>query len=359
MYLKNCWYAVAWSDELDKQILGRTVCEIKLALFRQADGAVAVVSGVCPHRFASLALGKRVSENHLECPYHGLRFDGSGRCVHNPHGPVPPRARLESYKAVERDALIWVWWGASVEADETLIPDFSCLSDPRYRRIHGTIVAQANYELLTDNLMDLSHVGFLHAGGLGNDAIQNGKHQVFQSGTTIDSNRWVPNAPAAPVWDALFSSNGKGVDHWLEMRWDPPASMLLDVGVTYPGQERRAGITQWGAHILTPLTSTSTMYFWSSTRDFAIDGPEMDLQIRSAVEHAFGVEDKPMIEDVQRNMGGASLEKLGALLLRSDKGAVLARRVLAELIAGKRQLLPTAPERPGRGALQSEDEVWP
>jgi phenylpropionate dioxygenase-like ring-hydroxylating dioxygenase large terminal subunit len=222
-----------------------------------------------------------------------------------------------------------------------LIPDFSCIGSERYRTIHGTIVTSGNYQLVTDNLMDLSHVGFVHAGGLGSAAIQSGQHEVFQSGTTIDSNRWCPDAPASPVWDALFGHYGKNVDHWLDMRWDAPASMLLDVGVAPAGNQRRNGITQWGAHILTPENESTTLYFWASVRDFALDSAEVDAQIRSAVEFAFGSEDKPMIEDVQRNMGGKSFEEMRPLLLPFDKGAVLARRLLADLLAGKKQLLPT------------------
>jgi len=342
MFLKDCWYATAWSDELKHEMLERTVCGEKLVLFRDAAGAPCALSGICPHRFASLARGKRVSPDRLQCPYHGLEFDSTGHCVHNPHGPVPPRVRLRRFKAAERHTLIWLWWGDPDRADESLIPDFACIEDSRYRTIHGTIMTHGNYQLVTDNLMDLSHVGFLHAGGLGSASIQSGRHEVLQSGTTIDSNRWCPDAPASPVWDALFGNYGKNVDHWLDMRWDAPASMLLDVGVAPAGLQRRDGITQWGAHILTPQDEATTVYFWASVRDFALDSAEVDGQIRSAIEYAFGSEDKPMIEDVQRNMGGKSFEELRPLLLPFDKGAVLARRVLADLIAGKKQLLPTA-----------------
>ena len=139
----------------------------------------------------------------------------------------------------------------------------------------------------------------------------------------------------------MFGNYNKNVDHWLDMRWDAPASMLLDVGVAPAGSQRRRGITQWGAHILTPESENSTLYFWASVRDFGLDDDEMDMQIRGAIEAAFGDEDKPMIEDVQRNMGGKSFEDMGPLLLPFDKGGVLARRVLTDLIAGKKQLLPT------------------
>lgn len=341
MFLKNCWYALAWSDELSHELLERKVCGEKLVLFRTDAGAPCVLSGVCPHRFASLARGKRLESDRLQCPYHGLQFDSSGRCVHNPHGATPPTARLRQYKAAERHTLVWLWWGDPAGADEKLIPDFSCLADEHYRTIRGTLVTAGHYQLVTDNLMDLSHVEFLHAGGLGSGTIHNREHQVFQTGTTIDSNLWCPDGPPSPVWDALFGHHGENVDHWLDMRWDAPASMLLDVGVALAGHQRRDGITQWGAHILTPEDETTTRYFWGSARDFALDSEEVDNQIRTAIEYAFGHEDKPMIEDVQRNMDGRSFEEMRPLLLPLDKGAVFARRALADLIAGKKALLPT------------------
>jgi len=341
VFLKDCWYAAAWEEELGDSLLERTICGEKLVLFRAGDGAPAALSGVCPHRFASLARGQRILPDRLQCPYHGLQFDRSGACVHNPHGTIPPAVRLKRYEAVGRHSLIWLWWGDPDAADEALIPDFSCIGSERYRTIRGMILARANYQLVTDNLMDLSHVGFLHAGGLGSESIQNGKHEVFQSGTTIDSNRWCPDAPASAVWDALFGNYGKNVDHWLDMRWDAPASMLLDVGVAPAGNRRRDGITQWGAHILTPESETSTLYFWASVRDFGLDNDAMDGQIRAAIEFAFGSEDKPMIEDVQRNMGGKSFDEMRPLLLPFDKGAILARRLLADLLSQKKSLLPT------------------
>src|SRR6267142_4203892 len=341
MFLKDCWHAAAWSDELAQGLLERTVGGEKLVLFRDATGAPAALSGICPHRFASLARGQRIEPDRLQCPYHGLQFDSAGQCVHNPHGPIPPSVRLRRYKAVERHTLVWLWWGDPEQSDERLIPDFSCIGSERYRTIHGTIVACGNYQLVTDNLMDLSHVGFLHAGGLGSAAIQSGQHEVFQSGTTIDSNRWCPDAPASPVWDALFGNYGKNVDHWLDMRWDAPANMLLDVGVAPAGRPRSEGIAMFGAHVLTPKTERETVYYWAAARDFALDSEAVDEGIRASITHAFEVEDKPIIEDVQQNMGARSFGEMKPLLMSFDKGGVLARRMLADLIDGKRRLQPT------------------
>ena len=341
MYLTNCWYAVGWAEEFGDRLVERQVCGEKLALFRKPDGHVAAIDGICPHRFASLAKGKIIGHEAVECPYHGIRFDSSGVCVHNPHGIIPPAARVRSYRAVERHSLLWLWWGNSEEADESLIPDFSCLTSAEYRTLHGTIATHAHYELVTDNLMDLSHVAFVHVGGIGGDSIQRGEHKVFVTATTIDSDRWCPDAPAPPVWDALFGNYGKNVDHWLNMRWDAPASMLLDVGVAPAGRPRSEGIAMFGAHVLTPKSERETVYYWAAARDFALDSEAVDEGIRASITHAFEVEDKPIIEDVQQNMGARSFGEMKPLLMSFDKGGVLARRMLADLIDGKRRLQPT------------------
>ncbi len=127
------------------------------------------------------------------------------------------------------------------------------------------------------------------------------------------------------------------------MRWDAPANMLLDVGVAPAGAARSGGISQWGANILTPVSQTETLYLWASTRDFALEDGAVDEMIRSAVDQAFALEDKPMIEDVQRNMAGRSFKEMRPVIMALDQGAIRARMMLADLIAGKRVLSPTSP----------------
>jgi vanillate O-demethylase monooxygenase subunit len=117
--------------------------------------------------------------------------------------------------------------------------------------------------------------------------------------------------------------------------------MLLDVGIAPAGGARQGGIAMLGAHILTPQTESSTAYLWASARDFARTDENIDAGLRASITQAFVTEDKPMIEQVQRNMGDRSFDQLKPLLLPFDKGGVLARRMLADLVSGKRKLLPT------------------
>jgi vanillate O-demethylase monooxygenase subunit len=98
---------------------------------RKSDGIAVAVGGRCPHRFAPLAMG-RVVDDCIECPYHGLRFNDDGACQHNPHG-------------------------------DGAIPDMHDVAEqPGWHTIRGYLRVNAHYELLTHNLMDLSHLPFLH-----------------------------------------------------------------------------------------------------------------------------------------------------------------------------------------------------
>ncbi|MEO6378470.1 MAG: Rieske 2Fe-2S domain-containing protein, partial [Caulobacteraceae bacterium] len=156
MFLKNSWYQAAWSAELTAEdLLARTICGEPLVFFRNPDGAVQALYDRCPHRFAPLSRGT-VNEGRLTCGYHGLVFDGSGACVHNPHGPPPRRTVVRPYPAVERHRAIWVWMGDPQAADPSLLPDLAFIDEtPEIATISGYMPTRANYELLSDNILDL------------------------------------------------------------------------------------------------------------------------------------------------------------------------------------------------------------
>jgi phenylpropionate dioxygenase-like ring-hydroxylating dioxygenase large terminal subunit len=343
VFLNNAWYAVAWSEEIGVQPFDITICGERLLLFRTENGDAVALSGICPHRFAVLAQGERLPGDQVQCPYHGLVFGADGRCTHNPHGPVPGVVRLASYIVEERDSVVWMWVGDADAADTALLPDFSVLVEtPERRVVRGRLRTSAHFELITDNLMDLSHVGYLHKDGLGNEAIANGVHDVSVSGTTIQSNRWCPDGAPSPVWSMMYNGYRDNVDHWLDMRWDAPCNMLLDVGVTPTGQPRAAGAGIFGAHILAPETATSTHYIWAASRTFSLDDTQLDQGIAAAIARAFVDEDKPMLEDIQKTMGTRSFNEMRPLIMPFDKGAVFARRMLEDLRAGRKHQAPSA-----------------
>lgn len=332
MFLRNMWYVGAYSDEVADNLLSRKICNEPVLMYRKQHGDPVAIGNMCPHRFAPLGMGKKFGDV-VECPYHGLRFDSSGKCVLNPHETdrIPDAAVVPSYPLVERHGCLWLWFGEE-EPNEALIPDFSCLTDNvNFTTVKGVITMAANYELITDNLVDLTHAEYIHEGILGSEAISRGHHTVQRDGLTLQSNRWCPDGLAPPAWDQMFDNYGKPVDHWLDMRWDPPAHMLLDVGVTPTGRPRAEGISVLGTDILTPETETTTHYFWGISRRYQLQNPAAGEAWRDAIKAAFIGQDKPILEAVQSMMGEHSFEELKPVILKPDAGALGCRRILNEL----------------------------
>ncbi len=335
-FLENAWYAATWSDDVGQELFERTIIGRSIVFYRDHNGEAIALDNACPHRAAPLHMGK-LEGDVIQCAYHGLKFGRDGMCVLNPHGAgkIPSKMRTHNYPLVEKHDMLWIWTGDPELADPATIPDFSCHTSDHFPTVKGTIEMNGYYELITDNLMDLSHVQFLHEGLLGSEAIAQGETQVEQAGTTIWSNRWCPDGLAPPAWDKLFYDYGKPVDHWLYMRWDAPAHMLLDVGVTPTGRPRDEGVWMYGTDILTPRDENSTYYFWGVSRSHDHDNKQVDEIWTQAIELAFGNQDKPMIEaqaEMIQSKGGFDIEDIGYLPLPSDAGPARVRKLLRELI---------------------------
>jgi vanillate O-demethylase monooxygenase subunit len=329
-FLRNAWYMAAWSHEVGESLLRRRLLGDPVLLYRKGDGGVAAMIDRCPHRYAPLSAGKRDGDT-ITCAYHGLQFAADGACVGNPFSDKVPKAHVRAFPAVERDGIVWFWPGEAIRADEALIPDFSALfiegqGDP----LTGLLPMGAPYEFGTDNLMDLSHIEFVHKGSFaGRGVIFAGEHEVVAEGTRLHSNWWMPGVPAPGHTYGIYPPD-MVTDHWLEMRWDPPASMLLEIGACPTGGGRAGGVIVWQAHILTPATAETTHYFWATTRP----GPaseEGDRMLTALLVQAFSEEDKPIIEAAYDNLDGTDFWDGGPVSLRVDAGGTRARRMIQKL----------------------------
>jgi phenylpropionate dioxygenase-like ring-hydroxylating dioxygenase large terminal subunit len=337
-YFLNAWYVAGFADELAPgQLLARTLLDQPLVFFRQPDGAVAALQDRCPHRFAPLSAGTVCSDGaSVQCPYHGLRFDGAGGCVQNPHGGgvIPKAAAVRSYVVRERDGLLWLWPGEVVAANEALIPDYSKVTSAvPDATICGYLPTQCDYRLLVDNILDLTHADYLHAGTLGNGSLTRSKAQVADLGERSVRITWLSSGDLAPaVFDHHLREHGRPTDQWTEVTWTAPGTMLLQVGATLQGESREQGIDSLNLHLATPEKPGSTHYWYWSSRNFAID-PHANAAIKPMVEFAFAQQDKPLLEAQQRRIGHAEFWSMNPVLLPGDAGAVRVRRKLDELIA--------------------------
>lgn len=333
-FLKNTWYVAAWADEVGQDLLPRRLLDTPVVLYRRQDGSAVALHDRCPHRFAPLHRGRRIGDQ-VECAYHGLRFDAAGQCVANPHGDgrIPAKAVVQSYPVVERYQLLWIWMGDPARADAATIPELEFLSDPQFQNVRGYTLAEGHYELMTDNIMDLGHIEFLHPGLLGSDAVRRAQTEIVQKGNTVHSNRLTRDEVLPPVLQQWYEAGDRPCQRWLNVRWDPAAVMKLTVGVLPEGEPRERAHESEGCHLMTPATETTTHYFWAQGRDWGERDPRMDALRLQSLRTAFDTQDKPMIEAVQRNMGTTDLDSLGPVMLATDGGPVRARRVLKQLIA--------------------------
>lgn len=209
-FLRNTWYVVGHADEVKPaELFHRTMLNETVLLFREPDGRCVALSDRCPHRFAPLHLGK-LTEGTVECGYHGLRFDGSGRCVHNPHGnAIPKAAKVRAYPLVERYGLLWIWMGDLAAANDALIPHYASLDATHWKILRGYIRIAAHYLLETDNVLDLSHIEFVHPGFFGSEAIRRARTEVSQEGDTVHSRRLTNNELLPPFLDKSYDAQGR------------------------------------------------------------------------------------------------------------------------------------------------------
>ena len=335
--LRSAWYVAAWPEELGTDtLLGRTILNEPIVMFRDGAGVAHAIGDRCPHRFAPLHLGRHVGDA-VQCGYHGLEFGADGRCTRNPHGTgvLPPNAMVPSYPLVERHGMIWIWMGTA-PADESAIPgDFAFVGSTERAHIKGYLHVEANYLLLVDNLMDLSHGLYLHAGLLATEEMRaDFAPEARLEGDVVVCEREQPGIEPPAIWTPSLPAGTDRVDYFSNVYWHPPAFVIHPVGCRMVGKPEGVdgGVSSRSAHMFTPETDTTSHYFYDNSRDYLVDSAETDARIRGLLSRVFGEQDRPMIEAQQRMIGNVDLMSLRPAVLPTDKATVLMRRRLAQLI---------------------------
>lgn len=342
-FLRNAWYVACWSEDVAPgQLFNRTLLGEEIVFFRRSDGSPAALQDRCPHRFIPLHLG-HLDGDVLRCCYHGLEFDCTGKCVKNPHGDgkIPAAAKVRSYPVVDRHRMLWIWMGDR-EADPQTIPDYRMLdADSGFSITKGAVHIEANYILMGENLLDLSHVPFLHDGLIGSPQMVSTLPIVRDEGGALHVIREMPNVDVPSVFDMLYRQDGKTVDAWQNMAWMAPSCYLLDAGVKEPGGEREVMGWYYGIHLLTPETNSTTHYHFASARPpGSVSDPATDEELARLRRIAFADQDKPIVDAQQRVIGDRSFWDLKPVLLAVDAGPVRMRRTIEKLIKDEQGAAP-------------------
>jgi phenylpropionate dioxygenase-like ring-hydroxylating dioxygenase large terminal subunit len=341
-YPLNAWYAATWASELSRGLLSRRICNKQIVFYRSLAGRAVALEDACWHRLLPLSKG-RLDGDDVVCGYHGLAFNPQGRCTFMPsQKSINPSACIRSYPVVERHKLIWIWMGDVAQADEAKIPDLHWNDDAAWTSATGnTIHGKCNYRLVIDNLMDLTHETFVHGSSLGHKAVAEAPFEVTHGNRMATVTRWMRDIYPPPHWAMQYEYKfGKvdRVDRWQIIRFEAPATVVIDVGVAKAGSgapegNRDLGVNGHVLNTITPETETTCHYFWAFARNYGLQDPQMTERLREDVVRVFR-EDEVILEAQQI----AILESPSTPFynLNIDAGAMWARRMIDEMILDER-----------------------
>ena len=337
-FIRNLWYVAAWSSELAGAPIGRVICGEPIALYRKRDGSPVALEDRCPHRFAPLSLG-RVEGDDLRCLYHGLRFGADGACREMPARAAPPRLHVRALPVVEKWSWLWVWLGDPALADPARIPEAFGLDDERWLMRADGMDYAANWELLNDNLCDLSHLDFSHETTLGGSSGVSWSRELprieeIDGGLRIS--RWFPDSrltPGHPTPVDTLSSYRYVLPGLFLMTtaWYPlGAAQRCDYGV--PDEKPLSQRAEQQA--VTPIDAKRSRYFYATGFAREQARPELVEGIFAIVNAAFA-EDQRILEGQQRILDLTPRERRMASTPH-DAAPLAFRRLVAKRLAEER-----------------------
>ncbi len=337
----NAWYVAAWDHEVDRTLLARNVAGRPVVLYRTNGGEPVALADACWHRLAPLSLGKLCGDD-VQCGYHGIRYDQDGKCTFMPaQETINPSAAVHSYPVVQRHRFVWVWPGDPALANPDLIPDMSSNGHPDWAGGGRMIEVQANYQLLLDNLMDLTHEEFIHTSSIGSEALSVAPFDTVHDGNTVTVTRLMPSISAPPLWQRMinikYPDYDGPVDRWQIIHYTAPATIAIDVGVAKAGTgalegDRSQGVSGWVLNTMTPTGPKTAMYHWAFNRDFALGDEDLTASLVDGVAGVFA-EDEAMLNSQQAAIDANP--GYDFYNLNIDAGGMWVRRILKKIVDGE------------------------
>ncbi len=346
MYLKNCWYVAAWGRDIGRTLVACTIIDEPIVLFRQADGRPVALENACPHRKLPLSMG-RLKGDHIECGYHGLQFDFKGKCVAAPtQNRIPPRAQVRSYPVAEKFGLLWIWMGAPDLAEEALLYSVENYGHPGWGVTEGgSLEFNCNYLYVVDNLLDPSHVAWVHETSFAAPGTDNAPLATAALDDGMIVSRWITDQPPPPYYAPFIKFEGR-CDRYQHYEVRVPGIAINKSIFTPPGTGGNNRPLHDKAFVIvsytfmTPISEDKTRYFWFQHRNTDPDDESISERLNAGAMLAFG-EDKAVLEAVHLGMTN---KRTGNIDLGIDAGALRFRRKLQNMVS----LEHDAADRPAR-----------
>lgn len=346
-YVHNAWYVAAWSCDLDAaRPFAVTILDEPVVIWRSEAGALAALEDRCVHRLAPLSLGRCEGAN-LRCMYHGLLFAPDGKVAQIPgQDLIPPKARVRSYPVADKHDWIWVWMGDPALADEALIPPAVGISEPDWVLGHGQLDYAAEARLVCDNLLDFSHLTYVHAQSFGAGP----EFAEFQPKITplergVRVTRWLPQAVGSPrnphdqpveayqSYDFLIPG--------VLLMWSAnyPAGTAARLGDQAPAMDAALSGLNFTSQAVTSTGEGTARYFFS-WGPHCREGGEAKRDAMMAIAAQAFAEDKTMIEAQQRVIAATPDPQI--MPTAHDRGITFYNRLVEKLARENPVSLETA-----------------
>lgn len=352
MFLRNHWYVAAWSKDVLRGLLPRTLLGEKVVLFRTEDGTAVALTDRCPHRNLPLSAGKLLGDR-IQCGYHGLEFDATGAGVNAPGEPsIPAWCQVRAFPVAERFGWTFIWMGDPTLASTETLPAFHHeLENPSWGAATGQLLIPCGYQLILDNLLDLSHLAYVHSSSTGNDDVAMAAKVEVSSDHEehVRQTRQMRGVTPAPAFVYYGGFDGP-IDRWQMTDYRAPSYIRINNGSRAEGPsddqiDCRSDLGDWGFrvfHALTPETATSTHQFWAVAfqrgmvleKDYGLWQEQMDNVVWED-HHIYTEQQAAILSDPRADpradplATGKDVRPEGAL--RGDRGLYEVRRVLERL----------------------------
>ena len=334
MFLKNAWYVAARDEEVTHNLLPITILDEPVVLYRKIDGTSVALENACPHRKLPLSMGRLIGDE-VECGYHGLTFDCAGACVKAPGAQrIPASAHVRSYPLAERYGFVWIWMGDAQAADPNNIVQIDEWDNPAWGINHGdAMIVDCNYLYVTDNLLDPSHVAWVHRSSFGNAACEAEPLKTVLTDSGVTVSRWMRDVEVAPFYAKFVKFSGRcdRKQHY-EVRYPSHAiikAIFTAAGTGGDDAPMQSDVFRMNSYnFMTPVNESQTRYFWFQTRNFDPQDESVSRQFDEDVRHAFE-EDRVILTAVHQGMARQHKPNID---LAIDSGPLRFRRALTQMI---------------------------
>lgn len=329
-YPRNQWYVAAYSHELDQGPIQRWLLGTPVVLYRAESGKPVALFDRCPHRGLRLSAGSVIGET-IQCAYHGMRFDGEGACVEVPSGgPISSRMCVASYPIVEQWRWLWIWMGEPKLANPDAIPDLGTFGfgrDGWHDEPSGLLPVAANYLLPFENLLDASHISFLHHGLIDSGDVAMMPFEIEQCGDWMKVVRHIPNEFVSPLTRATFATETERADRTITADAHAPNLCGIRVDLRPVGcavDETRTNQLMVG---ITPASRTQSYQFTAVTQNFPFLNPNREEDVRNLL-----MEDVAAMEDIQRLMDRLDPFDRVEVSVNADTAAMRMRKQIERML---------------------------